>query len=457
MAFINFISAGGGGNPEAEAQLSARTAELTGVIDRTISGLTIPSGVTQIGEHAFDSCSALTEVTIHSGVTDIAANAFADNVSLATITFEGDTPPTVDADAFSNLPMDVEIVVPSAATGDYSAITEQVEESVIPWVTATDPNGSAYTYTYESGAVPENQFINWASCKVEMSNNITAIGNRAFANMQILSSLTLSTGITTIGEYAFQHAGGVTGTLSLPNIVTISEGAFQNMSGITAVELGENLTSIGDWTFIGCSSLSSITFHIPSPISIPVEALSGISSACTWQVPTDDPDFNYFGWQDTINYFNNYYSVDWELCDLSGNPITKYAQFEDWQQMRDMFPWCIDYDNAPTENLSVMFDDEAVLIIQNGNELFMPSIGTGIRIDREGIVINTTTDEEDDGTLTDQYNAYISWDVEDEQYLRLDCFSYHGLAEDYQYEDAGWTSDPQSDDITGWLYDTTVV
>lgn len=447
MAFITFINIEGG-NPEAEAQLSAVTNEFRATIQRTVSAVTIPSGTTVIATHAFNGCSGLTEVTIPSSVTEIQISAFTENDSLATITFEGDNPPTVADNAFSNLPADVEVVVPSGATEAYSGVVENIEESTIPHVTLTYANGSAYTYTYRDGVIPYTAFTNGTACKVEMNDGITNVGIAAFQNMSALSSLTLSTGITSIGNYAFQFDNLITGTISLPNIVTIGDGVFDGCSGITAVEFGENLTSIGDWAFMNCVNLSSITFHIPVAIGIPAGALEGISSDCHWLVPTEQFGFDLNSWNDTISFFNNYYGVQWQLCDLSGNPISKYEQFESFDDMRDTPSWAIDFSDPPTENLSVMFADEAVLIVQNGNEIFIPTIGTGLRIDQDGIAWNTTTEEQDDGTISDQYHEYINWWTEG-GYLRYDLMG--SLAEDYQYQPAGWTSNPESTDITGWL------
>lgn len=446
MAFINFINTGGG-NPEAEAQLSAVTNEFKATIQRTVSAVTIPSGTTVIATHAFNGCSGLTEVTIPSSVTEIQISAFTENDSLATITFEGDNPPTVAEDAFSNLPADVEVVVPSGATEAYSGVVENIEESTIPHVTLTYANGSAVTNTYRDGVIPYSAFTNDTACKVEMNDGITEVGIAAFQDMSALSSLTLSTGITTVKNYAFQWDNNLTGTISMPNIVTIGSYAFEGC-GITAVELGANLDTIGDGAFYNCVALSYITFHRPTAPSIPGDALSGISNDTIWLVPTDDPDFGFYSWNDTINYFNNNYGVNWTLCDLSGNPISKYEQFETFDDMRDNPSWAIDFSDPPTENLSVMFDNENVLIVQNGNEIFMPSIGTGLRIDVEGIVWNTTTEEQDDGTISSQYNEYITWWTED-NYLRYDIIG--SFAADHQYQDAGWTSNPESTDITGWL------
>jgi len=102
-----------------------------------LSSITIPSGVTSIGSNAFSTCSCITSITIPSSVTSIATKAFQSCYGLGAIHFERTTPPVVDAsDAFSNLPTDCKIYVP---TGYLTAYT-----------TASNyPDSSTYTYIEE--------------------------------------------------------------------------------------------------------------------------------------------------------------------------------------------------------------------------------------------------------------------------------------------------------------------
>ena len=102
-----------------------------------LSSITIPNGVTSIGDNAFYYCSGLSSVSVPEGVTSIGGNAFYNCYGLGEIHFTSATPPTVSASsAFTGIPIDCKIYVPTGSLEAYTTATNY-------------PSSSKYTYIEE--------------------------------------------------------------------------------------------------------------------------------------------------------------------------------------------------------------------------------------------------------------------------------------------------------------------
>ena len=102
-----------------------------------LTSLTIPSGVTSIGIYAFYHCYSLATIIIPSGVTSIGTYAFYYCYGLAKLRFLPSTPPTVaNSNAFTNIPTDCVISVPTGSLSAYASATNY-------------PSSSTYTYIEE--------------------------------------------------------------------------------------------------------------------------------------------------------------------------------------------------------------------------------------------------------------------------------------------------------------------
>ena len=114
----------------------------------SLANLTIPAEVTSIGNSTFNNCYSLANITISTGVTSIGANAFTSCSSLASITiptsvtsinkyafsncygmryydFSACTavPALSNTNAFTSIPSDCQILIPSALFDEWSTAT----------------------------------------------------------------------------------------------------------------------------------------------------------------------------------------------------------------------------------------------------------------------------------------------------------------------------------------------
>jgi hypothetical protein len=190
-------------------------------IPATISGLP----VTAIGESAFEKCK-LTGITIPDGVTTIGEHAFISRVDLVWSGKSG-----------NNFP---ELVIPDsvATIGDHAFAACGIQSLTLgSGLQSIETNAFAYN-AFEDLSIPAS---------------VLSIGGGAFRDCGI-KTLTLAEGLRYIGISAFIN--NAIESLTVPDSVThieggklmMTDGAFQNCN-ITSLTLGKGLTSIGDNTF----------------------------------------------------------------------------------------------------------------------------------------------------------------------------------------------------------------
>ncbi len=112
------------GNSSIRSVTFGDNSQLTSIGDdvfnsSSLESITIPEGVTSIGNNAFSKCSSLTSITIPDSVTSIEAYAFRGCSSLTNIKINATTPPTLGSSA---IPSNVtKIYVPAASVITYQS------------------------------------------------------------------------------------------------------------------------------------------------------------------------------------------------------------------------------------------------------------------------------------------------------------------------------------------------
>ena len=80
--------------------------------------ITLPDGMTDMGDFVFINCSSLENITLPSGITAIGIKAFCDCRSLKSITCLSTVPPYLSLDAFKNT-NNLLIYVPAGSVDAY--------------------------------------------------------------------------------------------------------------------------------------------------------------------------------------------------------------------------------------------------------------------------------------------------------------------------------------------------
>lgn len=167
------------------------------LVDRDVTDVNIPYGVTRIGADTFSQCEGLKSVTIPDSVIEIEGSAFFYCENLTSIT------------------------IPNS-------------------ITRIGSDAFGYCKNLKN---------------VTISDNVTIIDMETFKHCTSLERITIPDGVTWIAPFAFLGCTGLT-DITLPDSVTsIGDDAFKECTGLTDITLPDSVTKIGDNAFYGCENI----------------------------------------------------------------------------------------------------------------------------------------------------------------------------------------------------------
>lgn len=217
--------------------------------------------VTTIGNAAFRD-SSVTSVTIPASVTEIGANAFAGCTNLTSVTYGGD---------WSNLT--IQSGNPAVEDAAKDAANEQLFDfefilnNTAVVVTNYKYNGAAADVTIPSRyqgkpvtTIGHAAFFNSAVTSVTIPDSVTSISDEAFINCPKLTNISIPNSVTYIGFSAFSSCTSLK-SITLPSsLSTIQSYAFYNCGNLKTIRIPVSVTSIGNNAFADCPSLMTVTY-----------------------------------------------------------------------------------------------------------------------------------------------------------------------------------------------------
>ena len=261
----------------------------------SLSGITIPNSVTSIGFFAFANCTSLTGITIPDSVTSIEGYVLAGCSSLTSITVEAVTPPALESGAFNGT-NDCPIYVPCSAVSAYRSASGWSDyasrihgippcEEPTKWV-ATFTGGTTASAECDSSSAITSGEVSSDVVSIQIGDCVTSIGYGAFDSCSSLSSVTIPDSVTSISNEAFWACTGLISVTIPDSVTSIGPSAFQNCSGLTSVTIGNGVTSLEGFAFYGCSSLSSVIVEATTPPALGSWAFNSTGD-CPIYVPSE--------------------------------------------------------------------------------------------------------------------------------------------------------------------------
>lgn len=233
----------------------------------SISQLSLPESLLEIGSHAFSGCSSLTgDLILPSNISEIKYRTFAE------CNFRGKL----------ELPTSLKMI------GEESFINAGVfyEDLVIPEGVEKIPR-FCFAYCNFSGSLILNNVkeieSNGAfkdcgfSGELVLPEGLTLIGEEAFSICNF-SSVVFPSTIKSIGPLAFWKNLRISNKIVLPEgLMSIGASAFQYCERITGLELPESLQTIQQNAFQDCFSISHIICYGTEPADVLNGAFDGVA------------------------------------------------------------------------------------------------------------------------------------------------------------------------------------
>lgn len=289
----------------------------------TLKSIEIPESVTSLGYSMFLKCPELEEVVINAQITSLEEHSFVDCSNLRTVVL----PPTlriIQDYVFGgcsslqsiDIPDGVQEIGNSAfgGCGLTSVIIPNSVRTLGTWCFSCDL--TSVVIGTGLSEIPDGCFAGSGLTSVTLPDNVTSLGEEAFARCASLAEVNIGKGLKQIKDKCFAESG--LKSVSLPsNVTSIGVEAFANCASLATVDFGSGIREIPENCFRS-SGLTEIT--LPESVTNVREwAFAGCVSLRSLTVcgpkTFDESAFNIY--KTTTDYINVYIDdlADW--CERS--------------------------------------------------------------------------------------------------------------------------------------------
>lgn len=251
----------------------------------TLTDVEIPTSVATIGENAFANCSGLQHVAIPEGVTEIGSKAFYQSGLTSVEIPKGMK--SIGAQAFGDCDnlQDVIFVEPAVTIADpaftgvddlsgvyYFGTEEQWGQMVEGMEHDALLTAERFHIVQRGACGAEDADLSWF---LDSSNELILLGIGAMMDYEAetaapwdewkaeIKAVIIKDGVTSIGSYAFDGYTALESYTYSPTseLETIGAHAFEGCTALTAIGGPDSVTTVGDYAYAGCTSAASVTFN----------------------------------------------------------------------------------------------------------------------------------------------------------------------------------------------------
>lgn len=195
-----------------------------------------------ISDYAFAYCSNLTSVNVHNK-GNIVKNAFYGSATEGAAKFTIETG-EIGESAFQGCSAITDAGIKATSIGKNAFYESATEE--------------AAKFTIETGEIGESAFRGCSALEsATLAEGLTSIGNSAFGESG-LKSVVIPNSVTALGLRAFYNCSALESVSIGKGISALYGSTFDGCSSLPEITIPANVTSVGDYVFKGCRSLAKV-------------------------------------------------------------------------------------------------------------------------------------------------------------------------------------------------------